>query len=138
MVTLVERVLDADVDVYAPCALGGTITGSSAATIRARIVCGAANNQLASPDVEDVLAARGITWVPDYVASAGGLIQGVVEREGGDADEAFRRVRQVFETAETILGLAVSQNITPGAAGHSVALARLSAAVATSGRGDGD
>jgi valine dehydrogenase (NAD+) len=138
MVTLVERVLDADVDVYAPCALGGTITGSSAAAIRARIICGAANNQLASPDVEDVLAAHGITWVPDYIASAGGLIQGVVEREGGDAEEAVRRVQRIFETAETILGLAVSQKITPGAAGHSVALARLRAAVATSGRGDGD
>jgi len=129
-VTLVERVLDADVDIYAPCALGGTITASSAATIRARVICGAANNQLATPDVEGMLAARGVTWLPDYVASAGGLIQGVVEREGGADDEARRRVEKIFETAQAILARASEDRITPGAAAHNLASARLRAAVA--------
>jgi valine dehydrogenase (NAD+) len=135
-VTLVERVLDADVEIYAPCALGGTITTSSATTIRARVVCGAANNQLATPDVEEVLATQGISWIPDYVAGVGGLIQGVVEREGGVPDEACRRVEDVFETAETILGLASQKKITPGSAAYNLASARLSAAAATSGSHD--
>lgn len=136
-VTIVERVLDADVEVYAPCALGGTITTSSAATIRARVVCGAANNQLATPDVGDVLAAQGITWIPDYVASGGGLIQGVVEREGGAADEAGRRVENIFETAGTILGLASQDGITPGSAAYNLVSARLRAAAATNCSRDG-
>jgi len=69
-----EEVLTADLDVLAPCALGGAITAPVAATLRARIVAGAANNQLATPEAGEILHRRGVTYVPDYVANAGGII----------------------------------------------------------------
>lgn len=69
-----DNILTADVDVLAPCALGGAITAPVAATLRARIVAGAANNQLAMPEAGAILHRRGVTYVPDYVANAGGII----------------------------------------------------------------
>jgi leucine dehydrogenase len=67
-------ILTADVDVLAPCALGGAITARVAGTVSARIVAGAANNQLATPEAGEMLHRRGIVYVPDYVANAGGII----------------------------------------------------------------
>lgn len=67
----------ADVDIYAPCALGGGISETSALEIRARAVAGAANNQLASPEAGIALAERGILFAPDYMINAGGIISGL-------------------------------------------------------------
>jgi leucine dehydrogenase len=72
-----EMIHRAEVDIYAPCALGGVITESSAAEIRAKAVAGAANNQLASPQAGAVLAERSILFAPDFVLNAGGLISGL-------------------------------------------------------------
>lgn len=58
-----------------PCAMGAALSESPVRELRARIVCGAANNQLATPQVEYALGDRSIVWVPDYVANSGGLIQ---------------------------------------------------------------
>jgi leucine dehydrogenase len=74
-----EDVHRSDVDIYCPCALGGVITEESASQIRARAVAGAANNQLASPQAGQALAARGILYAPDYVINAGGIISGMEE-----------------------------------------------------------
>ena len=71
-----DEILSTPCDVLAPCALGGVITTENAASIQARIVCGSANNILASPEAADVLAARGILYAPDYLVNAGGLIRG--------------------------------------------------------------
>lgn len=72
-----ERVLFEDVDVVAPCAAGGVITGEVAASMRAWAVCGAANNALSGRDVAGVLAARDVLLVPDVLASAGAVIDGI-------------------------------------------------------------
>jgi valine dehydrogenase (NAD+) len=64
-----------DCDVYAPCALGGSITDELVPALQAAVVCGAANNQLAHPGLEKALADRGVLFTPDYVANAGGLVQ---------------------------------------------------------------
>lgn len=69
----------ADVDIYAPCALGGVITENTASEIRACAVAGAANNQLASKEAGDALRARDITYAPDYVMNAGGVISALEE-----------------------------------------------------------
>jgi leucine dehydrogenase len=78
-----DEVLEADVDVVAPCALGGAITAEVAAGMRARVVAGAANNQLAEPAAGTVLRKRGIAYVPDYVINAGGIIAVGAEYLGG-------------------------------------------------------
>jgi len=70
-------ILTLPVDVVAPCAAGGAIDTAVAESIRAWAVCGAANNILASPDAEDALIGRGILIVPDVIASAGAVIEGI-------------------------------------------------------------
>ncbi len=61
-------------DVYAPCALGGEFTNQTISEIQCRVICGAANNQLASSEVDEKIVGRRIIYVPDYIANAGGLI----------------------------------------------------------------
>ena len=80
---------------YAPCALGGVLDHDTVPELRCRVVAGAANNQLADDDVAELLAARGVLWVPDFVANAGGIINIAVELEpeGYDRDRADARVR---------------------------------------------
>jgi leucine dehydrogenase len=69
-----DEILDQDVDILAPCALGGIITPEKAETIKAKIVAGAANNQLSIPEAGNILHQRGILYAPDYVINAGGII----------------------------------------------------------------
>jgi valine dehydrogenase (NAD+) len=127
-VSFVDDVLDAPLDVYAPCALGATVTRSSASTLSASIVCGAANNQLSHDDVEGLLVERGITWVPDYVANAGGLIQVAGERERLGADAVREQVSDLFGAVAGILATARSRGIAPGRAADEIAEQRLRSA----------
>lgn len=70
-------ILTEPVDMVAPCAVGGVVDVAVAQSMRAWAVCGAANNLLASPEAEDALIARGVLVVPDVVASAGAVIEGI-------------------------------------------------------------
>ena len=69
-------VVATECDVYAPCALGGTITAETVEQLRCRVVAGAANNQLADPALADRLHERGILYAPDYVINSGGVLHG--------------------------------------------------------------
>lgn len=102
-VTIRHAVLDAPVDVYAPCALGASLTPSSVDAVRASIVCGAANNQLLDSSVAPLLQGRGITWVPDYVANAGGLIQVAGEIWDRNDQEVRSDVAAIGTTVREIL-----------------------------------
>jgi leucine dehydrogenase len=105
----------ADVDVVAPCALGGAIDEVTVSRLGAKIVCGAANNQLAHDGLADDLAKRGMLYAPDYIVNAGGLINISVEfdRGGYDAAEARRRVDGIEQTMNEILAEAASAETTP-------------------------
>ena len=70
------EILFAECDVLAPCALGGVLDAETVARVQAQIICGCANNQLATPEAGDELARRGIVYAPDYLVNAGGLIRG--------------------------------------------------------------
>ena len=70
----IDEIISADVDVFSPCALGAILNEASITRIRAPIVAGGANNQLASSSVGKELRERGILYVPDYLANAGGII----------------------------------------------------------------
>jgi len=120
-------VVDAAVDIYAPCALGGTLTAAVGSAFRGRLVCGAANNQLATPDVERILCDRGVTWVPDYVANAGGLIQVAGEVDGTGPAAARSRVEAIADRVREIFGLAATLGVAPGAAADRIAEARIDA-----------
>jgi len=73
----VDDIYTLECELFAPCAIGGVLTERRAASLAAKIVAGSANNVLSHPQVADVLAARGILFVPDYLVNAGALIQGV-------------------------------------------------------------
>jgi leucine dehydrogenase len=100
-----DEALRADVDIVAPCALGGVIDHETVPALRCRAVAGAANNQLASEEQAQELRAHGILWVPDFVANAGGIINIAVELEPGgyDPDRARERVLAIGDTVRAVL-----------------------------------
>ena len=111
-----------DADVLAPCALGGTLNERTIPEIRARIVAGAANNQLATPEDDARLAARGIVYVPDFLASAGGVTNGVSELDGYDRADVEARIERIAATAEAVLAEAERRGIPSGEAAESLAM----------------
>jgi leucine dehydrogenase len=120
--------LHAEVEVVAPCALGGVVNESNVELLRCAIVCGSANNQLAHEGLAEDLHARGILYAPDFVANAGGLINIAVEREGYDRERATQRVRGIEDTIEELFEEAESEGTTPLAAAQRLARGRLQAA----------
>jgi valine dehydrogenase (NAD+) len=114
-----------DIDVYAPCALGGALTDETVAALRARIVCGAANNQLAHPGVEKLLADRGILYAPDYVVNAGGVIQVADEIEGFHFERAKARAGRIHDTTKEILALSDTEGVPPAVAADRLAERRM-------------
>jgi leucine dehydrogenase len=124
-----EEALGADVDLLAPCALGGVLDHASVPRLRCRAIAGAANNQLASDAIAGELQARGILWTPDFVANAGGIINISVELEpGGYSPERARsRVLAIGDTVRTVLDMAEASGTTPLAAAQELARRRLSA-----------
>jgi leucine dehydrogenase len=107
-------VLSADVDVLAPCALGAILNDTTIPTIRAKVVCGAANNQLAKAEHGLALAQRGILYAPDYVANAGGIINVAYEVGGEyDASAVESHIARIPSTLEQIFEEAASEGLTP-------------------------
>ncbi|MFD7706848.1 Leu/Phe/Val dehydrogenase [Streptomyces sp. NPDC059785] len=115
-------------DVYAPCALGGALNDDSVPELTARVVCGAANNQLAHPGVEKDLADRGILYAPDYVVNAGGVIQVADELHGFDFDRCKAKAAKIFDTTLGIFARAKSDGIPPAAAADRIAEQRMAEA----------
>ncbi|HEU4973515.1 MAG TPA: Glu/Leu/Phe/Val dehydrogenase dimerization domain-containing protein [Baekduia sp.] len=121
------RAMTAPVDVLVPCALGGVLDHESVPQLQAPAVAGAANNQLASSDVADLLRERGILWAPDFVANAGGIINIAVELEpsGYDARRARARTQEIGDTLRRIYDDAETARTTPLAAASALAAERL-------------
>ncbi|MEV0004323.1 Glu/Leu/Phe/Val dehydrogenase dimerization domain-containing protein [Micromonospora sp. NPDC050980] len=127
-VTLVDdtaALVASDIDVYAPCALGGALNDETVPVLRARVVTGAANNQLAHPGIEKVLADRGILYTPDYVVNAGGVIQVADEIEGFNFERAKLRATRIFDTTREILRLADDEGVPPAVAADRLAERRM-------------
>ncbi|SDF77367.1 valine dehydrogenase (NAD+) [Blastococcus aurantiacus] len=112
-------------DVYAPCALGGALDADTVAALPARIVCGGANNQLATPDVADQLVARGILYAPDYLVNAGGVIQVEDERHGFSFARAQARAAGIFDVARRVFGAADAEGVPPVVAADRLAEERI-------------
>jgi len=121
----VTALITSDIDVYAPCALGGALDDDTVAVLRATVVAGAANNQLAHPGVEKVLAERGILYAPDYVVNSGGVIQVADEIEGFNFARAKARAGKIYDTTKQILLLAQSEGVPPAVAADRLAERRM-------------
>ncbi|MET9348090.1 Leu/Phe/Val dehydrogenase [Streptomyces termitum] len=115
-------------DVYAPCALGGALSEETVPFLTARIVCGAANNQLAHPGIEKDLVERGILYAPDYVVNAGGVIQVADELHGFDFDRCKAKAVKIFDTTLEIFARAKADGIPPAAAADRIAEQRMAEA----------
>jgi valine dehydrogenase (NAD+) len=119
-----------DIDVYAPCALGGALDDATVEGLRATVVCGGANNQLvddAPGGTADRLQARGITYAPDFLVNAGGVIQVSDELHGFDFERAKKAATAIFDHTLEVLRTADARGITPAAAADHVAEERMAA-----------
>lgn len=123
-------IADAEVDVFAPCALGAALSEAVVDRLKARVVCGAANNQLATPAIAERLMARGILYTPDYVANAGGVIEiawqrrddyrrvavmGHIEGIGATLDEIFARADREGLSPASVADALARERFRPGA-----------------------
>jgi len=121
-----EALIAEKLDVLAPCALGGTLTENTVHALTARIVCGAANNQLAHQGIEKLLADRGILYAPDYVVNSGGVIQVADELAGFSFERARAACEQIFVTTARVLAIADSDGVPPSVAADRLAERRMS------------
>ncbi|TVL92567.1 Glu/Leu/Phe/Val dehydrogenase dimerization domain-containing protein [Streptomyces sp. SAJ15] len=120
-----DALIRADLDVYAPCALGGALNDETVPALTASVVCGAANNQLAHPGVEKDLADRGVLYAPDYVVNAGGVIQVADELHGFDFERAKAKATKIFDTTLAIFERAKADGVPPAVAADRLAEQRM-------------
>ncbi len=123
-----EAIYDADADVFAPCALGAVINDDTLPRLKAGIVAGSANNQLATPAHGIGLKQRGILSAPDYVINAGGVIRVSAEITGETKDASDRRIRTIGDTLLSVFQTADAENIPTSEAADRIAATRLVAA----------
>jgi len=112
-------------DIFAPCALGGVINDETIPELKAQIIAGAANNQLLDERHGEMLRERNILYTPDYVANAGGVLNGGVELLGWNAELALRKVDEIYDTLLKIFETAKAQGIAPSAAADRLVEERL-------------
>jgi valine dehydrogenase (NAD+) len=120
-----DDLIDEPMDVYAPCALGGALSDDTVSRLDTRIVCGAANNQLAHPGIEKLLEEREILYAPDYVVNSGGLIQVADEIEGYSEPRARAKAAEIYATTRRIFALAESERVPPSVAADRLAERRM-------------
>jgi leucine dehydrogenase len=99
-------------DVFAPCALGGAINDDTISELGCSIIAGSANNQLAREELGDKLRDLGVTYAPDFVINAGGLINVEDELRGYDQARAMRRVEGIYRQLQRIFAMARERNIS--------------------------
>ena len=120
-----EALVRADLDVYAPCALGGALDDETVGVLQARIVCGAANNQLAHAGIDKWLADHGVLYAPDYVVNAGGLVQVADELDGFSFERAQARASRIYDTTLEVFRIAETDGVPPAVAADRMAERRI-------------
>ena len=122
-----EAIYDQPVDLFAPCAMGAVLDDRTIPRLRAKLVCGGANNQLALPRHAAMLAERGILYVPDYLANAGGVIDFHQERIDDSRAAVLAAVSRIEAITTEVLGTAGRTGRTPLAVADQKVQARLQA-----------
>ncbi|CAA0149067.1 Leucine dehydrogenase [Tenacibaculum maritimum] len=115
-----------DVDIYAPCALGATINDTTINQLKAKVIAGAANNQLADEIKHGkMLKDKGIAYAPDFLINAGGIINVYAELEGYNRDEINRKTENIYTTTLDIFNLSAKEDITTHNAALNIAQSRI-------------
>ncbi len=120
-----EGITAVECDVFSPCGPPAVIDARVAREIPCRVICGGANNPLAQSELAQQLAQRGVLYVPDFLANAGGLIHLALALEGGDDAAPRERLRVIPENLERVLVLAKAERIDTAAAAEQLALSAL-------------
>lgn len=106
-----NQVLFADCEILAPCAMGAIVNDDTIRKIKAKVIAGGANNQLAEPRHGEHLRELGILYAPDYVINAGGLMNVFVELEGYSPERAFDKTRKVYDNCLKVFEIAQRDNV---------------------------
>jgi leucine dehydrogenase len=120
-----EEIYVVHADIFSPCGLGGIINDQTIPQLKVEIVAGAANNQLLEEKHGEELLARNILYAPDYVANAGGVINGCIELLSWGRAEALAKVEQIYDTVLNVFRIAEEEGITPNRAANRLAELRL-------------
>ncbi len=123
----VEEILDQDADILAPCALGGGLNDDTIPKLRVELVVGAANNQLLEDRHGDLIEERGITYAPDYVVNAGGVINVYGELAGWDRTRSLRKADEIYQTILGVFEIARADGVTSHVAADRLAERRIQA-----------
>ena len=106
-----DEIYDVDAEVYSPCALGGTVNADTLPRLKCKVICGAANNQLANDEIGDEVERMGILYAPDYAVNAGGLMNVSLEIDGYNRERAMRMLRTIYFNLGRIFEIAKRDNI---------------------------
>lgn len=120
-----DKIVAADCDVFAPCALGAVINDKSLETLKAKVIAGGANNILAEERHARAVEELGVLYAPDYVINSGGLMNVFVELEGYSPDRAFDKTRVVYDNCMAVFELAKKEGLTTAKAADRMAESRI-------------
>lgn len=124
-----DAIYDVEADIFAPCALGAVLNEETVQRLRVALVCGGANNQLRYPHHDIELAKRGIVFVPDYLANAGGVIDYYQENIDDRPEAILRAVERIRDITADLLARAKQSGDTPRTVAEKIVAQRLAAAV---------
>jgi leucine dehydrogenase len=120
-----DEIFSVPADVFAPCALGGILNDRTIPALKVQIVAGAANNQLLEERHGAMLHERNILYAPDYVANAGGILNGGRELLGWTAEQSLAKVEQIYDTVLRVFESADAQKLSTNKAADRLAEERL-------------
>lgn len=120
-----DEILDVECDIFSPCSLGGVFTEQTIPRLKTQAIVGSANNQLATEDDGDRLAARDILYAPDFVINAGGLINVYEELRGYTTDKAAAHIDRIYDITLQILETSAERSTTPHLAAVELAEERI-------------
>lgn len=121
-----DTMFDLDIDIYAPCALGATVNDDTLSKLKCKIICGAANNQLADEKKHgEMVKEKGILYSPDFVVNAGGIINVYYELEGYNRERALSHAEKIYDTTWNIIQTAKAKNIPTYVAANKIAEERI-------------
>lgn len=122
-----DEIYDVDANIYSPCALGGTVNENTLERLKCKIICGAANNQLANNEIGDEVQKRGILYAPDYAVNAGGLMNVSLEIDGYNRERAMRMLRTIYFNLGRIFEISKRDSIPTYLAADRMAEERINA-----------
>jgi leucine dehydrogenase len=122
-----DEIYDVPADVYSPCALGGTVNEATLPRLKCKVICGAANNQLANDAIGDEVEKRGMLYAPDYAVNAGGLMNVSLEIDGYNRERAMRMMRTIYYNLGKIFQIAKRDGIPTYKAADRMAEERINA-----------